>query len=103
MTEEGSPVAYSALRKGVPVVSQSGRRFGTLEGVLDDLSADILHGIVVATGEGPRFVARDDIDRMTTTKVTCSLTDEQVGALPAASAATLGRQWRNRPWSAPGG
>lgn len=100
MTEEGRPVAYSALRRGVPVVSQSGRRIGTLEGVLDDPQTDILHGIVVATGEGPRFVARDDIERMTTNRVSCSLTDEQVGALPTAAAAASGRRWRNRPWSA---
>lgn len=69
--------------------SQSGRRFGTLEGVLDDPQADILHGIVVATGEGLRFVARDDIERMTTAEVTCSLTDEQASSLPEASAAAL--------------
>jgi hypothetical protein len=102
VTEEGSPVAYSALKKGVPVVSQSGRRFGTLERVLEDTREDILHGLVVATGAGPRFVARDDIERMTTTKVTCSLTDDQVGVLPAAPTAALGRLWRIKPWFGPG-
>jgi len=102
VTEEGSPVAYSGLKKGVPVVSQSGRRFGTLARVLEDPQEDILHGLVVATGSGLRFVARDDIERMTTTKVTCSLTDEQVGVLPAAPAAAVGRLWRIKPWSGPG-
>jgi hypothetical protein len=102
VTEEGTPIAYSALRRGVPVVSQSGRQFGTLESVLDDPQGDILHGVVVSTANGPRFVARDDIERMTTTHVTCSLTDEQVDALPAASDAAQGRRWRSMPWSAPG-
>lgn len=102
MTEEGSPVAYSALKKGLSVVSQSDRRFGTLERVLADPQQDILHGIVVATVAGPRFVARDDIEQMTTTKVICSLSDEQVAALPAASTAGLGRLRRLRTWSRPG-
>jgi hypothetical protein len=101
VAEEGVPVAYSALRKGVPVRSRSGRRFGTLESVLDDPKGGILHGIVVATGAGPRFVARDDIERMTTTQVTCSLTDEQAGALRPAPGAGAGRRWRKMPWAAP--
>lgn len=101
VTEDGSPVAYSALKKGLPVVSQSGRRFGTLERVIADPQQDILHGMVVATVAGHRFVARDAIDRMTTTKVTCSLTDEQVAALPTASTAALGRLWKLRKWSSP--
>ncbi len=95
-------MAYSALRKGVPVRSRSGRRFGTLESVLEDPPCGILHGIVVATGAGLRFVAREDIERMTTTQVTCSLSDGEVGALRPAPGAAAGRRWRKVPWSVPG-
>lgn len=101
VTEDGRPVAYSALEKGVPVISQSGRRFGTVDRVLDDSKGDILHGIVVATGAGPRFVARDYIERITTTQVKCSLTDEQVSELPEASGPAPGRRLKKK-WFAPG-
>ena len=95
MTEEGTPVAYTALRKGTPVTSRSGRRFGTVDRVIDDSKGDILHGIIVATAAGRRFVARDCIERMTTTQVRCSLSDEQAGALPPAPPA---RRFKTKPW-----
>jgi len=96
--EEGRPVAYTALEKGTPVISQSGHIIGTLDRVLGDDNGFILHGVVVKTGKGPRFVARDAIDRMTTTQILCSLTDEQAGDLPqAASIPASGiRSWISR-------
>ncbi|APX00547.1 hypothetical protein BWQ92_01365 [Arthrobacter sp. QXT-31] len=93
--EEGRPVAYTALGRGTPVVSRSGRAFGTLDRVLDDDKGLILHGIIVRTGQGPRFVARDSIERMTTTHVYCSLTDEQTRNLPQAPS---GRHPGIRSW-----
>jgi hypothetical protein len=82
--EEGRPVAYTALERGTPVISRSGHAFGTLDRVLDDGKGSILHGIIVRTGHGPRFVARDSIEQMTTTQIHCSLTDEQTRNLPHA-------------------
>lgn len=93
---DGRPVAYTALEKGTPVTSQSGRRFGTVDRVLDDSKGNILHGIVVATRAGHRFVARDFIEGMTTTQVRCSLTDEQVNALPVVPPVPR----RRKPWLA---
>ncbi len=81
---EGTPIAYTALRKGTPVLSASGLRFGAVDKVLDDATGSILHGIVVTTKEGRRFVARDSIVRMTTTQVQCSISDNEVGTLPPA-------------------
>ncbi|MEW1812569.1 hypothetical protein AB0284_17920 [Pseudarthrobacter phenanthrenivorans] len=83
MKGEGTPIAYTALRKGTPVVSGSGRRFGAVDRVIDDASGSILHGIIVRTRQGRRFVARDSIIRMTTTEVECSVRDEEVADLPA--------------------
>ena len=94
MEDEGRPVAYTALRKGMPVVSGSGRKFGVLDRVLDD-HGEILHGIAVTTAAGARFVARDCIDRMTTTQIRCSLTDQQVNELPPAPGV---RNHRTRRW-----
>lgn len=79
---EGRPIAYTALTKRTPVISRSGRRFGAVHQVVDDPAGNILHGIIVATKEGRRFVGRDLILKMTTTQVQCSLSDEDVDALP---------------------
>ncbi|WP_395400784.1 hypothetical protein ACHMXB_18540 [Arthrobacter sp. UC242_113] len=62
--------------------------------MLDD-HGDILHGILVSTATGLRFVARDNIERMTTTQIRCSLTDEQIKELPPPPPAV---QSRTRPW-----
>lgn len=96
MNDEGRPVAYTALARGTPVISQSGHTFGALDRILDD-KGDILHGIVVMTGAGPRYVARDSIEQMTTTHIRCSLTDEQAGELPRAPS---DRRHRTKPWYA---
>ncbi|APX04216.1 hypothetical protein BWQ92_23005 [Arthrobacter sp. QXT-31] len=84
LMEEGRPVAYTALENGTPVISRSGHTIGTLDRVLGDDKGFILHGIVVKTGKGPRLVARDAIERMTTTQILCTLTDEQARDLPQA-------------------
>ena len=44
---------------------------------------DLFDGIAVKTHHGLRFVDRDQITDITTTLVRCSLTDEEVAALPA--------------------
>ncbi len=85
MTDEGTPIAYTGLPPGVPVVSSSGRVFGTVEQVLQIPEQDLFDGIVVATQDGSRFVERDQVDEITTARVSCLLTDEQVVALPEPS------------------
>ena len=98
MSKEGRPVAYTALERGTPVLSQSGQRFGALDRVIGDDKGFILHGIVVRTGRGLKFVARDAIERMTTTQILCSLTDEQVRDLPQPQTVPVSaiRSWISR-------
>lgn len=98
LMEEGRPVAYTALENGIPVISQSGHIIGTLDRVLGDDKGFILHGVVVKTGKGPRFVAREAIERMTTTQILCTLTDEQARNLPQAPStpASRIRSWISR-------
>lgn len=82
MADEGAPIAYTALEKGVPVVSTSGRRFGTVEHVLQIPKEDLFDGIVVDTGKGLRFVDRDQIGQITTTRVSCVISDAEADRLP---------------------
>lgn len=82
MSEDGTPIAYSALSKGVPTVTEDGHAFGTVEHVLQIPEEDLFDGIVVRTPDGLRFVDRDQVDRITTTEVRCSISTGQVGSLP---------------------
>ena len=85
MTDEAQPIAYSALQAGVPMLSQSGRQFGTVQRVLEIPEHDLFDGIVVATADGDRFVDADQVARVTTAYVECSITDEEAANLPAPS------------------
>jgi hypothetical protein len=78
----GTPIAYTALPPGVSVVAHDGSRIGTVEHVLQIPEEDLFDGLVVKTTGGLRFVDRDQIDSISTTKVTCSLTDDQIAGLP---------------------
>ena len=80
---EGTPISYEALQVGTPVLSSTGRQFGTVAHVLQIPEEDLFDGIAVKTHHGLRFVDRDQIIEMTTTAVQCALTDEEVAALPA--------------------
>lgn len=89
MADEATPIAYTALPKGTPMLSRSGQQFGTVEHVLQVPEEDLFDGIVTATEHGLRFVDRDQIDDITTAWVRCDLTDEQVAALPAPEGAPV--------------
>ena len=78
-----TPVSYLALPLGVPVRSASGAQIGTVEHVLQVREEDLFDGIVLTTGDGLRFVDRDQITAMTTEAVHTSLSDEAAAALPA--------------------
>jgi hypothetical protein len=84
MTEDtGRPISYEALAVGTPVVTASGREFGTVHHVLQIPQLDLFDGISVTTRHGLRFVDRDQISEITTTLVRCSITDEEAASLPA--------------------
>jgi hypothetical protein len=81
--DEGEPISYLGLGSGVPVLSSSGSEFGTVAHVLQIPELDEFDGIVVATKHGHRFVDRDRITEITTTRVGCALSDEEAASLPA--------------------
>jgi hypothetical protein len=91
VTDEAVPIGYTALVKGTPLITQSGRQFGTVEHVLQIPEEDLFDGIVAATDSGLRFVDRDQIEEITTRLVRCELSDDQAAALPAPQGAPIYR------------
>jgi hypothetical protein len=60
--DEGAPIAYEVLEKGVPVYASGGEEVGNVYYVLADEAEDIFHGIVVTVhGDGPRVVFAEDV------------------------------------------
>jgi hypothetical protein len=55
--DEGLPVAYQMLDKGVPVFASDGEQVGTVAAVLAAPEEDVFHGLLVSTSaQGTRFV-----------------------------------------------
>lgn len=60
--DEGLPIAYEVLEKGVPVISSDGQQVGTVHHVVAAAEKDIFHGLVIATGgRERRFVEAADV------------------------------------------
>jgi len=112
---DGTPISYMALQVGTPVKSAEGHTFGTVEHVLQDPGLDLFDGIVLSTHHGLRFVDRDQISEITTSAVTCTLSDAEAAALPPPDgpgvfhvdafqdvgpslSARLGRMFRREHW-----
>lgn len=77
----GALIAYRVLAQGTPVVASDGSTIGTVDRVLYVEAEDVFDGIVVTTAGGPRFVDRDDVDRIYERAVVTVLTTEQAAAL----------------------
>lgn len=78
----GQPIAYTALGKGVAVLSASGTEFAKVEHVLQDADLDLFDGIVVRTDEGLRFVDAAQVSRITSGAVRTTVADAETDALP---------------------
>jgi hypothetical protein len=60
--DEGLPIAYEVLEKGVPVLSSDEQQIGTVDHVVAAPEKDIFHGLVIAVpGQGRRFVEAADV------------------------------------------
>lgn len=89
MSEEPTPIAYTALTRGTPMLTRSDRQFGTVEHVLQVPEEDLFDGIVVATERGLRFVDADQVGQITAAWVRCELSDEEADALPEPEGAPV--------------
>jgi hypothetical protein len=79
----GSPIAYLVLEVGTAVYTADRSRIGTVDHVLFVPEEDVFEGIVVGTSDGPRFVDRDDVDRIFERCVFTTLTEAEARSLPA--------------------
>jgi sporulation protein YlmC with PRC-barrel domain len=60
--DEGLPIAYGLLEKGVPVLASDGEQVGTVHHVVAAPEKDIFHGLVISTSvTGRRFVGAADV------------------------------------------
>ena len=90
MTDE-TPVSYQAAVPGTPVLSSAGTQIGTLEHVLEVPEVDVFDGIVIATESGLRFIDADYVQRITRSRIWCSLDDAQAARLAPPDGAPVYR------------
>jgi hypothetical protein len=63
--DEGFPIAYQVLEKGVPVLASDGTEVGTVHHVVSAPEKDIFHGVVIKTpAHGLRFVEAADVESL---------------------------------------
>jgi hypothetical protein len=103
--DEGSPIAYTALERGVAVHAADGSRVGTVHRVQDNEREHIFDGIVVDTPSGRRFVDAPEVARIAERRVTLTITAAELAELPAhrglrgsleTSAKRTAARWRRR-------
>ncbi|HUA10520.1 MAG TPA: hypothetical protein VMA83_00780 [Solirubrobacteraceae bacterium] len=81
--DEGLPVAYTVLERGIGVFASGGEQVGTVHHVVAAPEKDIFHGIVIATpGHGKRFVEAADIEALHERGVDLRIDATQSRALP---------------------
>src|SRR5947209_20634814 len=81
--DEGRPIAYQVLEREVPVFASGGEQVGTVDHVVCAVAQDIFHGIVIHGGEGPRFVAADEVASLHEHGVDLRIDATAAAALPA--------------------
>jgi hypothetical protein len=103
--DEGTPIAYTALERGVAVFAADGMEVGTVHRVQDNEREHIFDGIVVATPGGRRFVDAPEVARITDRRVTLTISAAEVEELPEhsglrgsleTSAKRTAARWRRR-------
>jgi hypothetical protein len=92
--DEGLPIAYEVLEKGVLVYASDGEQVGTVDHVVAAPQEDIFHGIVMRTGLGARFIAADQIASLHERGVDLRIDAAAVPSLPTPHGAAPA--WRDR-------
>ncbi len=81
--DEGRPVAYQVLERGVPVLTSDGDEVGTVNHVVSAEQQDIFHGLVIDARQlGKRFVPAEDIASLHERGVDLRIDSAAVAALP---------------------
>jgi hypothetical protein len=80
--DEGAPIAYELLEKGVPVRASDGEQVGTVHHVVAEPRSDIFHGLVISVpGAGRRFVSAEDVESLHERGADLRIDSAAVGAL----------------------
>ena len=82
MVDEGLPIAYEVLERGVLVYASDGEQVGTVDRVIAAPELDIFHGIVLKTGIGPKFVAADQVASLHERGVDLRIDASEIRSLP---------------------
>ena len=80
--DEGLPIAYLVLEKGVPVYASGGEQVGTVDHVVSAPEKDIFHGIVMRGRQAQQFVAADQIESLHELGVDLSIDAGEAALLP---------------------
>jgi len=87
---EGQPIAYPLLEKGVPVISRDGEQVGTVHHVVAAQEQDIFHGLVITSPRlGRRFVPAEDVASLHEHGVDLRIGAAEVTALPPPGGGAL--------------
>jgi hypothetical protein len=81
--DEGLPIAYEVLEKGVPVLASDGKQVGTVHHVVAAPEKDIFHGLVIAAPGGRRFVEAAAVDSLHERGVDLRIDSAAAANLPA--------------------
>jgi hypothetical protein len=81
--DEGLPIAYQVLEKGVAVLASDGQQVGTVHHVVSAPEKDIFHGLVISTPHsGERFVEAADVASLHEQGVDLRIDSAATHALP---------------------
>jgi hypothetical protein len=92
--DEGLPIAYPVLDKGVPVYAADGTQIGTVDHVVAAPAEDIFHGIVLKVGAGQRFAAAEQVTALHERGVDLCIAATDAAGLPEPHGAAPA--WRER-------
>ena len=82
--DEGLPVAYQVLEKGVAVLASDGVQVGTVHHVVAAPEQDIFHGLVIKLPpQGLRFVEADEVASLHERGVDLRIDSAAVQSLPS--------------------
>ena len=80
--DEGLPIAYMVLEKGVPVYASGGEQVGTVDHVVSAPHEDIFHGIVMRGANHQQFVPADQIVSLHEFGVDLAIDAAEAASLP---------------------
>ena len=84
--DQGLPIAYALVEKGVPVLSRDGDEIGKVDHVVAAPEQDIFHGLVIDSRRlGKRFVPAEDIAALHERGVDLRIDSADVSELPPPS------------------